>query len=122
MRCSIYKLQSYHISYVVVETIQKNICESDDFFINNLDLNQRVVHFKNIGEINCRGGFLWNNTNRKKVKAGRHGRLSGVLKQLQEIHIRLSYLINPIKENRPDILTGGTLEKITEKLDTDLYI
>ena len=31
-------------------------------------------------------------------------------------------LINPIKENRPDILTGGTLEKITEKLDPDLYI
>jgi len=45
-----------------------------------------------------------------------------LFKQLEEIHIGLSYLINPIKENRPDILTGGTLEKITEKLDPDLYI
>ena len=45
-----------------------------------------------------------------------------LFKKLEEIHIGLSYLINPIKENRPDILTGGTLEKITEKLDPDLYI
>ena len=31
-------------------------------------------------------------------------------------YVGLSYLINPIKEKRPDILTGGTLEKITEKI------
>ena len=45
-----------------------------------------------------------------------------LFRQLEEIHVGLSYLINPIKEKRPDILTGGTLEKITEKLDPDLYI
>ncbi len=38
---------------------------------------------KNIGKINYRGGLLRNNVNDTRVKVGRHGRLSGVLNQLQ---------------------------------------
>lgn len=86
-------IQSYDPKEILF--IKKNICESDDFFINNLDLNQRVVHFKNISEINSE----YQNINYQKTFLGKIFKNTGILSVIEYIDLEnkpfalLSYII-----------------------------
>ena len=47
--------------------------------------SNKIIH-----DVNIKGEFLHNNINSKKVKCGRHGRLSGILEKLNEIEYDIS--------------------------------
>ena len=45
---------------------------------------------KKILDVNIKGEFLHNNLNKKKVKCGRHGQLSGILEKFKQIEYDIS--------------------------------